>query len=144
MSLIFRAKEELLSHTFVACVAATTVLASWFLSLVAPVFKPAILAALPAQAVLPPLFLSLLINLIFVIMLYQATKKQEPELQLRFGIYWNKNNNPHYPVCQKSVQYDDLGYNGVSYYCQPCKQATTSKNLTGKDMTSAEALSSWQ
>lgn len=144
MSLIFRAKEELLSHMFATCVAATTVLAGWFLSLVAPILKPAILAALPAQAVLPLLLLSLLLNLIFAVLIYQTTKKQEPELQLRFGVYWDKNKNPHCPVCQKPVRYDDWGYSGVGYYCQPCKQVTTPKDLTGKNMTSTEALSSWQ
>lgn len=142
MSILSRAKEAALSHTVEACAAAIAVLLAWVFSIVAPVLWPAISAAVPPQALLPALLLSLLLNLILAVLLYSATRKPEPEFQLRFGVYWDKNNNPHCPVCQKPVVYDDWGYQGWGYYCQPCSKVTPLKDSAGREIKPEQVFQS--
>ena len=134
MSLLSRAKEAAISRTVEACAAAITVLIAWFLSLIAPAIWPAILKAVPIQALLPVLLLSLLLNLILGLLLYLATKKPEPEFQLHYGVYWDKNRNPHCPVCKNPVVYDNWGYQGFGYHCQPCNKVTPLKDAAGVEI----------
>ncbi len=134
MSLISRAKEAILSNTVALCVVAITALLGWVASIIGPAVWPVISAAIPVQALLPALLLSIFINLIFAVLLYSVTQKSEPEFQLRYGIYWDKNKNPHCPVCQKPVVYDNWSYQGFGYYCKPCQKVTPLKDPAGNEV----------
>ena len=141
MSLLSNAKEAVLSNILAVCSAAITALLLWFLTLIdKSVLYKAIVEAVPAQSLLPLLLLSLLLNLILLYFLYLATQKSEPELQLRYGIYWDKQHNPFCPVCQKPVAYDDWGIGGVGYYCQPCKKVTPLKDSLGKELKPSQVF----
>lgn len=140
MTLLDRAKEAVHTHIVSVCVTAITVLLAWVASIIAPVLWPAVKAGVPSEALFPVLLLSLLINAILGVLLYSATRKEKPALQLRYGIYWDKDNNPFCPVCQKPVVYDNWSFQGWGYYCKPCNKVTPLKNAHGKELKPEQVL----
>lgn len=134
MNLLSRAKEALLSRVVEACVAAVMVLLAWVTSIVGPAVWGAISEVVPAQALLPVLLLSVLLNLILGLLLHSATYGSETRLTLLNGIYWDKDRNPFCPVCQKPVVYDSWHTAGWGYYCKPCAKVTPLKDFSGKTL----------
>jgi hypothetical protein len=116
------------------------VLLAWLTSIITPVLWPAIKAGIPSEAIFPALLLSFVINVILVALLYSATRKEDPFLQLRFGIYWDKDKNPYCPVCQKPVVYDNWELFGWGYYCTPCNKVTPLKDAHGKNLKPEQVL----
>jgi len=131
MSFLEKSKEAVESRLVELFVAAITILLGWILSLVSPAIKHAILEEIPVQVFLPVLLLSILINLALLVVLFLVVRKHDNSLELRYGIYWDKQRNPHCPLCQKPVVYDDWGIGGVGYYCQPCKKVTSLQDGQG-------------
>ena len=131
MSFLEKAKEAAESKIIELFVIAITVLLGWIFSFIAPAIKNAILAEVSVQVFLPVLLLSLLINLVLLVVLFLVVRKHDNSLELRYGVYWDKQRNPYCPVCQKPVLYDDWGVGGIGYYCQPCKQVTSLQDGQG-------------
>ena len=140
MSLLSRVKEAAMSRLVEASVAAITVLLAWIASIIGPAVWPILSQVVPADVFLPLLLLSLLLNGILVVLLVSATRKPAPEFQLRYGIYWDSNNNPHCPACQKPVHYDEWAMDGWGYYCKPCNKVTPLKDATGKTFKPEQVL----
>jgi hypothetical protein len=140
MTLLERAKEAVRTHVVNACVTVITLLLAWITSIITPVLWPVVRTAIPPEALFPVLLLSLLINAILGVLLYFATRKEKPALQLRYGIYWDKDNNPFCPVCQKPVIYDDWDPQGWGYYCQPCSKITPLQDAHGKKLKPEQVL----
>ena len=131
-------KETVMSHLLETAVAAVTMLIAWTFSTIGPAVAPAILAAIPIQAVLPLLLLSLLINLILVALIYLTTRKQE--FRLQYGIYWDAYKNPHCPACKKPVAYNEYVNSGWGYYCQPCQHVYPLADAFGKQVKPEQVL----
>ena len=134
MSLLSKAKEAFLSRIVEVCATSITILLAWVASIVGPAVWPAVSAAMPTEALLPAFLLSLLLNLIFGVLLYFGTRKSEPEFQLKYGIYWDRNKNPHCPVCQKPVTYGSWHNNRLGYYCNPCRKLTLLRDPAGNEV----------
>lgn len=139
MSLLDRVKEAVLSHTVEAAAASITVLVAWTVSIIGPAAAPTILAAIPAQALLPLLLLSLLINLVLALLLYLYTRKEK--LRLHYSIYWDANKNPRCPTCQNPVAYNNYTSYGWGYYCNPCKHVYQLVDASGKQVKPEQVLS---
>ena len=129
-----------MSRLVEACVAAITILLAWIASIIGPAAWPLLSEVVPADAFLPLLLLSLLLNGILLALLMSVTRKPAPGLQLRYGIYWDSKNNPHCPVCQKPVFYDEWTMWGWGYYCKPCDKVTPLKDATGKVLKPEQVL----
>lgn len=139
MSLITTAKDELLKHTVAMCVAAFTALLGWVVALLGPYIAPAI-AKVPPVAFAPVLLLSLLVNAILALLLYSATRKPKSEYRLKYGIYWDKEKNPHCPVCKVPVVYGEYVGHGRVYYCTSCKKFHRLADANGKGIEPAQVL----
>ena len=115
------------------CAAATTVLLAWVGSQIAPALLPAIDAALSKTALLSLLVLSIVLNLVFLALVFYLAKK--PPLKLKYGIYWDKDKNPHCPSCKIPIAaYNEYTTAGKGYYCKPCNEVFPLQDARGKDI----------
>lgn len=139
MSFSYKAKEALLSHAVEACTASITVLLVWSVSEIYPVLLPSIEAAATKKLLLSLLVLSLTLNLAFLVIIWLLSKKDA--FKLKYGIYWDKNKNPHCPACQKPVAtYNDYGFDGKGYYCKPCNKVFPLADAAGNDIDPQTAI----
>jgi uncharacterized protein YbaR (Trm112 family) len=100
---------------------------------------------------LPSQWLSILVGMSltgsFVCLMYLLKLKKDlsNKLVLRYGIYWDKNRNPHCPVCKIPVSYNSWsngsGGSNFGYYCPPCKHIYPLSDETGKYLKPEEILS---
>ena len=82
---------------------------------------------------------SLALNLIFFIVVW-ITSKKEP-FRLKYGIYWDKDKNPHCPSCKIPVAaYGDYQMSGKGYYCKPCQKVFALADASGKNIDPVKVL----
>jgi hypothetical protein len=115
------------------------VLLAWAAYQVAPAILPAIESAVSKQVLLALLVTSLVLNVIFLVIVWLISKKEL--FRLKYGIYWDKDKNPHGPSCKTPVAaYGDYGVGGAGYYCMPCKQAFPLADASGKNIEPTQVL----
>ncbi|WP_303759321.1 hypothetical protein [Alcanivorax jadensis] len=119
-------------------VAAIFILLAWAFSILGPPIWEAIAKNVPPHLIFPVLLLSVLLNLILGAFLYSTNKA--PEFKLLYGIYWDKERNPHCPSCKKPVYYDSWHMHGDGYYCKPCNKVTPLKDANGKEIKPNEVF----
>jgi hypothetical protein len=141
MSIADKLKETILSRAVEASAACITILLGWASSEIAPILLPAIEAVATKKLLLSILGLSLLINLALLAIVWLLSKKP-PQLQLKYGIYWDKDKNPHCPSCQKPVAaYGEYSMLGKGYYCKPCNKVFPLADASGNNIDPKIAIS---
>ena len=139
MTFAVKLKEAVLSRAVESGVASIVVLLVWAVSQIYPVLFPAIEAAATKKLLLSLLALSAILNLLFLAFIWLLSKNDS--FKLKYGIYWDKNKNPHCPSCQKPVAtYNDYGHSGKGYYCKPCNQVFPLADASGKEVSPQQAI----
>lgn len=139
MKFLDKIKESIAIRAAESVAASLTVLLVWVAYQLAPVIVPAIEATISKQVLLALLAASFVLNIVFLLVVW-STSKKEP-FRLKYGIYWDKEKNPHCPSCKIPVAaYGDYQTSGKGYYCKPCKKIFALADASGKDIDPAKAL----
>lgn len=139
MSFIDKIKESIISRAAESVAASITILLAWVAYQVTPAILPAIETALSKKVILALLLLSLVLNIIFFLFV-RATSKKEL-FKLKYGIYWDKDKNPHCPSCKTPVAaYGSYQTGGTGYYCKPCKKVFALADASGNDIDPRTAI----
>jgi hypothetical protein len=141
MSSIEKIKDGFFEHLGTSAALIVTGIIAWLFSQIAPILLPAIEEKLPGNILLAILLLSIFTNIMLAISIWQATRKRET-LRLHYGILWDKNKNPHCPVCKNAgLQYAEWGVAGqLGYRCNPCNQLYSLCDASGKDISPENAV----
>lgn len=127
-------KEAALSRAVEASAAAVTVLVGWIVTEIAPILLPSIEAVATKKLLLSLLGLSLLLNLAMLTVVWLLSKKSQ--LRLKYGIYWDKDKNPHCPSCKNPVsQYGNYQTIGEGYFCKTCSKLFPLADAAGNSIS---------
>ena len=139
MSFLDKVKDSIATRAAEGIAASLTVLLMWATYQVAPVVLPAIEAVVSKQVLPALLVTSLALNVIFLVVVW-LTSKKEP-FRLKYGIYWDKDKNPHCPSCKIPVAtYGEYQVGGKGYYCKPCNKVFALADASGNNIDPVKAL----
>ncbi|MCK4823768.1 hypothetical protein KA005_48895, partial [bacterium] len=139
MSFTDKIKESIMSRAAESVAAAITVLIAWVAYQVAPAILPAIETALSKRVILALLLLSLVLNIVFFLFVRAVSKKES--FKLKYGIYWDKDKNPHCPNCKIPIGGYAKYQTGTGYYCKPCKKIFPLCDASGNKIDPKQAIS---
>lgn len=146
MSPLEKIHDGFFEHLGTAAALVVTGLIGWLSLEIAPAVLPAIEKSVPTKVLLAILLLSAFLNIalaaaIAIIVRRLASKKTD--LKLKYGILWDKEKNPHCPVCKNAgLHYNEWNYGELGYRCNSCNQVFGLKDATGKDIKPADAVKS--
>lgn len=139
MTFFEKVRDKLVDRAAEGIAAALTALLIWVAYQVAPVILPAIEAAASNKVLLALLVSSLVLNVVCVLVALSATKKED--FRVKYGIYWDRDKNPHCPNCKIPI----AGYNrydtGKGFYCKPCNKIFRLTDVAGNDIDPLQAVS---
>lgn len=138
MSVADKLKEAVLSRAVEASAASITVLLGWAVAEIAPALLPSIEAVATKKLLVSLLGLSLLLNLALLTLVWLLSKRQQ--FRLKYGIYWDKDKNPHCPSCKTPVAAYSNYQSGKGYYCKPCKKVFPLADAFGHDIDPTIAI----
>lgn len=139
MSPLEKMQESFFDHIGTAVAISIVGLVGWLSTQIAPIIAPAIEASLPTHVLLGILGLSVFLNLALATVIWRVISKKS-ELRLKYGILWDKERNPHCPVCKHGgLNYNEWGYQ-LGYRCNNCEKVYGLTDNDGKDVTPAVAI----
>lgn len=138
MSTITKFADKLIEHAAESAVAAISVLLVWVAHQLSPIVLPLIESHLSNQVLVALLLASLAVNVLLALLIYVLSRK--PPFKLRYGIYWDREKNPHCPSCQKPVAAYGEYAAGWGYYCKPCGKLFPLADASGKNMDPADVV----
>lgn len=119
---------------------AVGVLVIWVGKKLAPVLLPALEQKLQKDVLVSIMLASLALNLLILLLFWILTKSSKSEFELRYGIYWDKNKNPHCPNCKIPVGAYSHYQAGWGYYCKPCGKIFPLTDAVGNDVKPEKVL----
>lgn len=139
MAFIQKIKDSLADKLAEAVAASVTVLLAWAAYQIAPIVLPAIESSISKRVLLALLVTSLALNAVFAVALWFTSRRSQ--FVLKYGIYWDRDSNPHCPSCKTPVAaYGSYQVGGKGYYCKPCKQVFKLADASGKDIAPEQAI----
>jgi len=79
------------------------------------------------------------LNIVFLVLFWILHKK--PEFKLKYGIYWDKEKNPHCPNCKIPIgRYADYTH-GKGYLCRACNKIFSLADPSGNHVNPEQAIS---
>lgn len=133
-------KDALAERAAEAIAASLTVVLAWAAYQIAPAILPAIESAVSKRVLLALLVTSAALNVVFLAIAWYLSKGDG--LRLKYGVYWDKQKNPHCPSCKKPISaYDSYQFHGKGYYCKPCNQVFPLTDVHGNKIEPAQAVS---
>jgi hypothetical protein len=139
MTFLATIKDKLADRAAEGIAASLTVLLVWAAYQVAPAVLPAIEAVTSKRALLALLVTSLVLNFVFVLVAFFSSKKAE--FRIKYGIYWDREKNPHCPACKIPIGGYAEYSAGKGYYCKPCNKIFRLTDVAGKDIDPMQAVS---
>lgn len=140
MSALEKVKDGFFKHLGTAAALVVTGLIGWLSLQVAPILAPVVEKALPVRVVLGVLGLSVFLNVGLAVALWRSGKER-PTFRLKYGILWDKDKNPHCPVCKNAgLDYNEWNYGQLGYHCNKCAKVFGLKDAAGKDVKPADAI----
>lgn len=140
MSFAEKLKDSILSHAVEASAASIVVVMGFLVNDIALPLLPYIEDAISKKSLLSLLVLSLFVNLSLLAFVWLLARKDE--LRLKYGIYWDKNKNPHCPSCKKPLSaFGDYGTSGKGYFCKSCSKVIPLTDAFGNGIKTETALS---
>ena len=110
------------------------VLAIWVGKKLAPIVVPALEQKLSKEVLVSILLASLSLNILVLILFWILNRRSKSEFILKYGIYWDRDKNPHCPNCKIPIggygEYDA----GWGYYCKPCAKIFPLTDANGNDI----------
>ncbi|MCQ8128891.1 hypothetical protein [Methylomonas rivi] len=67
-------------------------------------------------------------------------EKQKDNIKLKFGIYWDKDNNPLCPSCKLPVSYGKYAIGGTGYRCFSCTKTFPLTDDVGNRLKPEQAI----
>ena len=138
MTALSKVKDGFLAHIGSACAAAVVTLLAWIFYQFTPVIVPAIESGVSLRIILAILLLSVILNIALAFICWRISRPAE--LKLRFGILWDKEKNPHCPVCRNAGVRFGVYNAKPSYFCNPCGKVYNIADSAGNSLTPEEAL----
>lgn len=139
MSAFEKVQDGFFEHIGSAVALAVTGLIGWLSLQLAPIIAPAIKTSLPVEIVLAILGLSLFLNMALAIVIWRL-KPNQPSLNLKYGILWDKDKNPHCPVCKHGgLNYNEWNYQ-IGYFCNSCDKVFGLTDASGNNIKRADAV----
>lgn len=139
MTFFSKLREKLVDRAAEGIAASLTALLIWAAYQVAPVVLPAIEEATSKKVLLALLVSSLVLNVACVLVARSATTREA--FRVKYGIYWDREKNPHCPNCKIPI----AGYNkydsGKGFYCKPCNKIFRLTDVAGNDIDPHKAVS---
>lgn len=140
MSSLEKIQEGFFNHVGTAAALAVTGLVGWLALQIAPSILPAIEHSVSTKILLAILLLSMFLNVALAVAIWRFPSRQT-ELRLKYGILWDKDKNPHCPVCKNGgLNYNEWNYGQLGYYCNSCEQVFGLKDASGKDVKPVDAI----
>jgi hypothetical protein len=140
MKVIDKLKDALAERAAEAIAASLTVLLVWAAYQIAPAILPAIEDVVSKRVLLALLVTSAALNVIFLVVVWYSSKGDG--LRLKYGVYWDKQKNPHCPSCKKPISgYASYQFHGKGYYCKPCNKVYPLTDAQGNRIEPAQVLS---
>jgi hypothetical protein len=138
MSFKDKLKDSIISKAAEGLAVAASIIILWAAAKLTPVVLPAIETGLSKEVIVSLLLASLALNIILVILFWVLHKK--PEFKLKYGIYWDKENNPHCPNCKIPIGGYDEYQTGKGYYCKPCGKIFPLTDANGNNIDPQQAI----
>ena len=140
MSPLEKVQDGFFKHIGTAAALAVTGLVGWLALQIAPSILPAIEKSVSTKILLAILLLSVFLNITLAVAIRRISSKKT-ELKLKYGILWDKDKNPHCPVCKNAgLDYNEWNYGQLGYHCNSCAKVFGLKDAFGKDIKPADAL----
>ncbi|WP_345978898.1 hypothetical protein [Sulfurimonas sp. HSL3-2] len=139
MSFGEKVKEALIARAAEGLALSVSVILIWVSFKVGPAILPALEASLSKSLLISVLLASLALNIIFLALFWVTRKKSE--FQLKYGIYWDKDKNPHCPNCKIPIGAYNKYHAGWGYYCKPCKNIYPLTDAAGNNIKPEQAVS---
>ncbi len=139
MSFKEKLKDSITSRAAEGLAVAASVIVLWAATKIAPVVMPAIESSLPNKVTVSLLLASLALNILLVVLFWVLYKKSE--FKLKYGIYWDKDKNPHCPNCKIPIAGYAKYQTGTGYYCEPCKKIFPLQDASGNNINPDQAVS---
>lgn len=140
MSFGERVKEALITRAAEGLAVSVSVILIWVCSQVGPIILPVLESTLPKALLVNSLLASLGLNIVVLILFWFLRKKTE--FKLKYGIYWDKEKNPHCPNCKIPIGgYGEYHTGGKGYYCKPCGKIFPLTDAAGNHIDPAQAVS---
>lgn len=139
MSFGEKVKNSIVSRAAEGLAVSVSVIIIWISSKIVPAIFPLIESSLTKSLLVSLLFASLALNIIFLVLFWIFQKKSD--FKLKYGVYWDKDKNPHCPNCKIPLAaYDKYHSSGWGYYCNPCNNVFPLKDANGTDIKPQQAI----
>ncbi|MGZ3789253.1 MAG: hypothetical protein ACXVLQ_12065 [Bacteriovorax sp.] len=132
-------KNKILERAVELVVAALIVLFGWSAAQIAPIFIP-FLNQIPKNVFIALLLTSILVNGIFGVVIWILASSNKTRFKLKYGIYWDKDKNPHCPNCKIPIGAYAKYQAGWGYYCKPCNKIFKLTDAHGNDINPTQVL----
>lgn len=134
-----KVKDSLVNRAAECMAASLMTLLLWVAYQVIPALIPTIETVISKKILLALLAVSIILNIIFLLMVWSTAKKGS--FRLKYGIYWDMQKNPHCPSCKVPLAaYAAYQFGGVGYRCIPCKKVFALTDANGKKIEPDQAL----
>jgi hypothetical protein len=138
MSFIEKAKSGLADRLLTIVTGALAGLGVIAANALAPEVIPILSSPQLQKAVVPILGISIILNLLLGLAIWQATRK--PKFRTRFGFFWDLDLQPHCSACESPMQWGQwTGTQGPGLLCGKCKKPRYLRGEDGKPMSLDEA-----
>lgn len=138
MQLLEKLKEAVLSRAVEASAASMLVIAGFLANDIVLPLLPYIESAVSKKSMLSLLALSLFANIALLALIFLLTRRSQ--FVLKYGIYWDKDKNPHCPSCKTPVATYNEYSSGKGYFCKPCKKLFPLADASGNDISPEQAI----
>jgi len=131
-------KDSITSKAAEGLAVAASIIVLWAATKITPVVLPAIESGLSKEVMVSLLLSSLALNIVLVILFWVLHKK--PEFKLKYGIYWDKDKNPHCPNCKIPIGAYSEYSAGNGYYYKPCGKIFPLTDANGNDINPQQVI----
>jgi len=139
MSFGEKVKSSIVSRAAEGLAVSISVIIIWISSKIVPIILPVIESSLDKSLLVSLLFASMALNIIILVIFWIFQKKSN--FKLKYGIYWDKDKNPHCPNCKIPVtEYADHP-EGWGYNCRACNKFFSLADMNGTDIKPQQAIS---
>ncbi len=138
MRFIDRLKNSLISKAAEGLGTAVGALILWVSYKIGPAVMSAIESVLTNEEIAALLLASLTMNVVIAFLFWVFFKKDE--FKLMYGVYWDKEKNPHCPICRKPIAAYNKYQLGKGYYCASCEKLVMLTDAHGKNIEPQQAI----
>jgi len=126
-----KVQEKLIDRSVEGIAFIVSLIFIWFSTIIGSKIFPLIESSISPDELVKLLVASIILNIVLLIVLIATNRKDK--LRLKYGIYWDREKNPHCPNCQIPIgNYGSYNYNTEKgYYCKPCGKVFPLVNATG-------------